>query len=872
MSKGASDPSLRLPDIPPLALRCLARMAEDGERFSIIGDLEEEYARRAAAVGSRGARLWLWGQIFLSTPAHIKNRAIWRLQMFKNILKISVRNFRKHTAHSVINLLGLSIGLASCLLIYLWTQDALSFNRFHKNAGDLYRVYSELAFSNGSNQLSGKTSYSPLARFAKANCPEVLEAGRITESTRNAIKYQGKTLAGNEIMFLDPSMLKMFSFVFLRGDPGTALADRFSCLLTEDAARKIFGNEDPLGGTLTVDKADIRVTGVIKKFPRQSDYHADILLPFGLQYDSDRDDSDGMDKWGGNPLQTYVLLRPGIRPVAAARTLNSAFAQAMPKTPGMTMRFGLQPLGRIHIENPEGGGLIQFVPIFSLAAAFILLIACVNFVNLMTARAGHRAREVGLRKIVGARRGDLIRQFFGESLLLAFLALALALGLTWLLLPAFGKLVGAEVSFDIAFYGAASWKLAGVVLGVGLLAGGYPALVLSSFPPLKTMKSTSAVRTGGSVFRKMLVIAQFSISIFLIIATLGIARQLRYMKSKDLGFEREGILSVTMAGPRGKAFDAFKTEILRHPGVLNATRTFEHPANVHSSVWDAEWDGKNPNVRVAMGFMFVDYDFFETFRMTMVSGRTFSPDFATDLKKGYVINEAAAKAMGLSDPVGKRLSIFKQQGTIVGVVKDFHFKPLNFAVEPLVLGMDPGWGDIKKTVFISLAPGDVGGTIRRIEDIWKTMFPGVTFSYGFFNDRYKYFYMAETRMGSVISVFSALAVLVSCLGLFGLASFMAEQRTREIGIRKVLGASTSKIAVLLSKEFTKGVMAANLAAWPLAYFALRQWLKGYAARTSLNLVMFLAAGAAAFLIAILTVSWQSMRAARRDPVESIRYE
>jgi len=457
---------------------------------------------------------------------------------------------------------------------------------------------------------------------------------------------------------------------------------------------------------------------------------------------------------------------------------------------------------------------------------------------------------------------------------MAVLALAVALGLAVLLLPAFGKLIGAQVSFAIALNGAAFWRLAAVVLAVGLVAGGYPSLVLSSFPPLKTITATSAVRSGRSAFRKILVVAQFSISIFLIVATLGIGRQLRYMKAKDLGFERERILSVTMAGPRAEAFDAFKAEILRHPGVLNATRSFEHPANVHSSVWDGDWEGKNPDERISMGFMFVDYDFFETFRMTMAAGRTFSREFASDPKDAYIINESAAKAMKLSDPVGRRISIFSKKGVVVGVVRDFHFKPLNFAVEPLVIGMGPSWGNGRnqRNVFISLAPGDVGAAIRHIETVWKKTFGGVAFNYGFFNDRYKSFYAAETRLGTVISVFSALAVLVSCLGLFGLASFMAEQRTREIGIRKVLGASTSAISLRLSKEFTAGVAAANLIAWPLAYFALRQWLQGYAARAPLNPWMFLAAGAAALVVAVLTVSGQSIRAARRNPVESIRYE
>ncbi len=863
-----SDP--RRPSPPPLALRFLARMTEEGERSSILSDLEEEFEVRAKTDGPRRARLWSWGQVFLSLPAHFSGRFSWRLQMLKNSMKIAIRNFRRHKAHSLINLLGLAVGLASCIMIYLWTQDALSYNRFHANAGRLYRTYTEIQFSSGSEVLSGETSFTPLARFVKAHCPDVQEAGRLMGPTLKAVKYQGRPRAASAILFLDPSMLKMFSFAFLKGDPQTGLADRSSCLLTEEAARKLFDDEDPLGKVLTVDKTDVRVTGIVRKFPRQSEYQADILLPFVLQ-NPDWTDSDAAESWGGNPLQTYVLLRPGARPDATERTASQAFAQAMPRTPGMAMRFRLQPLGRIHIEDPQGGGLIRFVPVFSLAALLILLIACVNFINLMTARSGHRAREVGLRKVFGARRGDLIRQFFGEALLTAFLALALALGLTALLLPAFGRLVGNKVSWNIALNGADLLKLVGVVAAAGLMAGGYPALILSAFRPGGALKATSAVQTRGSAFRKVLVVVQFSISIFLIVTTLGIARQLRYMRSKDLGFERERIMSVTMGGARAESFDAFKAEILRHPGVLNATRTFEHPANVHSSVWDAEWEGKSANERVPLRFMFVDYDFFETFRMTMAAGRTFSPRFPSDREAGYIINASAARALKLSDPVGRRLSIFGQPGTIVGVVADFHFMPLNFAVDPLVIGMGPKWAD-KRNVFIALAPGDIGGAVRRIGASWKNLFPGALFGYEFFNDRTKNFYTAETRLGSVISVFSALAVFVSCLGLFGLASFMAERRTREIGIRKVLGASTSKISALLTTEFTRGVAAANVIAWPLAYFALRGWFQGYAARAPLGPGIFLAAGSAALLIAVLTVSWQAIRAARRNPVESIRYE
>ena len=855
--------------LPP-AVRLLGRMAEEGEEFSILGDLAEEYHRRAEDGGLSRARCWGWGQVVLSAPAFLKSRIYWRYHMFKNYLKIAVRNFVKHRGSSLINLVGLAVGFSCCILIFLWIQDEMSYDGYHVNAQHLYRVYSETKFSDGRSQISS-SSFNPLARLLRAQCPEVIEAGRIAQASNILARSGDNVFTDNFFRFVDPAIFRMFTFVFLKGDPKTVFDDPSSCVITEDAAKKYFGPDDPMGKILNVNNAiDVKVTGLIKNIPRQSDYRGDIFVPYRFFWGPNWQDTDDLNRWGGNPLETYVLLTPEAETGAAEQKMLAAFQKTVPIPPSMTVRLGLQPLSRVHLYNLEGGGLIKYITVFALIAVFVLFIACVNFINLTTARSGNRAKEVGLRKVVGAFRGDLIRQFFSESVLMAFLALVLALGMVWLALPGFSTIAGKKLSLHVTGESGALWGLIGVALLTGLLSGGYPALFLSSFQPTRVLKGLAGTGVKRSASRKILVVFQFSLSIFLIIATLAITAQLKFMRNKDLGYDREHLIYLNLPDTLVNSYESLKTELLRHPGILSVTRSLEHPADIGSSVWDADWDGKNPADRITLNFTYVDFDFFETFEMSLAEGRPFSREFATDLNEAYIVNEAAVKVMGIQNPVGKRLSIFKEPGKIIGVVKDFHFQPLRFAIRPMVIGMKPGW--TKSNAFIRLAPGDIPTKIRFLENVWKKFSPTFPFQFMFYNDGFNIIYGAEMRMEKIVRIFTLLAVFISCLGLFGLASFMAEQRTKEIGIRKVLGASSAKIVVRLATEFTKWVIVANAIAWPLAFYAMNKWLGGYAYRIKLGGAIFAASGLASLAIALLTVSYQTLKAARTDPIITLKYE
>jgi len=840
--------------------------------ISLPDDLEEEFELIRQESGRRKARLWYRLQAARSLPFLIKNLSYWSLHMFKNYLKIALRNIKKQKGFSFIKISGLSMGMACCLLIFLWVQDEVRYNRFHENAGRLYRVYCETKYASGQKQTMSQ-SFSPLARLLKTRCPDVVESTRFAAQEGMKVKISEKSFTNDVFGFVDPPFFSMFTFPLIKGDPKRVFDNKFSAVITEGTSRKYFGNHDPIGQTLNIeDQYDLQVTGVIKDVPRHSSYQFDILVPFGLYWGPGWEDTDEAGNWGGNPLETHVLLQPSVRPETAEPRMTEALKSGLPSPlpAGMEIRLGLQPLTRVHLYNPEGGGLIKYITIFSIIAVFILVVACVNFVNLSTARSGRRAKEVGLRKVVGAYRSDLIKQFFGESVLIAGISLLFSFGLVYLLLPAFNKLADKQLRLEFAGNSGLIFGLIGIAVLTAALSGSYPALVLSSFQPVKVIRGTVKSGAKAAAFRKVLVVFQFTVSVFLIIATLVISSQLRFMRNKDLGFDRENVVCVRMTRPQMDRYDVLKAEMLSNPAVLSVTRSAQNIFYIGSNVSDADWEGKTSGEKINLNFEYVDFDYFETLQIAMAEGRTFSRNFATDPAEAYIVNETAVKLMGIKDPVGKRLSIFNNPGKIIGVVKDFHFLPLRFAIAPMVIGMNPEFG--KTNLFARIAPGRIPATLKYLESICKKISPDHPFQYYLSSRTFRYLYGAEMRLGNIIGVFTFLGILISCLGLFGLASFMAELRTKEIGIRKVLGASRAKILGLLTTEFTKWVIAANIIAWPLAYFLMDKWLRGYAYRIHINILIFAASGLGALAMALLTVGYQALKAASINPAKTLKYE
>ena len=785
--------------------------------------------------------------------------------MIKNYLKVALRNITRHRLYSFINISGLAVGMACCILILLWVQDELSFDRFHDNSSEIYRVIQDINFVDHST--SWAITQGPLGPALEAEFPEITDSVRYS---RQSLRLAYKDKVFDEVVAMgDGSIFSVFTFPLLRGDPETALSDPHSLVLTEQLARKYFGSEDPIGRVIKADNQyDFKVTGILKEVPRNSHLQFEALIPFVFG----RELNYSVDRWNNSRFNTYVRIQKGI----SAQEVIAKISRFLDDKPTIEKdaALNLQPLTRIHLYSqydfdwPRGD--ITYVRIFSLVAFFILLIACINFMNLTTARSSNRAREVGMRKVAGACRYHLVGQFFGESLFLAFLAFVLALGLVLLLLPVFNNLAAKEMTFKLLTDGWMWLGLLAIALGAGLMSGSYPAAFLSAFQPARVLKGTLQSGAKSSAFRKVLVVFQFSLTILLIICTLVVYTQLDFMRHKKLGYDKEFLLYFGMRGQMREKYDAVKQELLQNPGVLAVGAGSNVPTYGYSfsnSLWS--WDGKEPGEELLLRATGADADFLETLGMEILDGRNFSKDFSTEEGNALIVNEAAVTALRMADPVGQRLSQPNSPGTIVGVVKNYHFRSLRQKIDPLILIYSPQGSSI---MFARLKGKNMPQTIAHIESVWNKFAPGFDFRYRFLDEALDDLYRAEQRTGTLFRYFSVLAILISCLGLFGLASYLAEQRTKEIGIRKVLGASLANLVLLLSKDFTKWVLVANLVAWPIAYFAMHLWLQSYAYRIDLHWWAFGAAGFSALAIALITVSYQSIKAAVANPVDSLKYE
>ena len=801
--------------------------------------------------------------------------------MLKNYLIIALRNIIRQKGYSFINIAGLALGMACCIFLLLSVYHEQSFDKFHKNSKQLFRVEFDQKSPQGKYH-NILTQY-PVGPALKDNLPEIKNFARTFSPGSMLIKYGENVFYETTVTVVDPSFLEMFSFPLINGNSKTALNHPFSIILSETMAEKYFGNENPMGKILTINsKYAFSVSGVMKDAPQNSTLKPGMLIPFECLNDL----FSIPQNWNTSFANTYVQLSNNnqIKNVNKKLTdliVDIIFSEAPSNIPPEELKrirdtqapdFMLMPLTDIHLYGYSGYGQvygeIQSLKIFLALAFFILLIACINYMNLATARAASRAKEIGLRKTIGADRKHLITQFFGESILLTFISFIISLLIVILTLPLFNDLLEKQFTVGSIFNSEFFIILILVMLVAGIISGSYPALFLSSFSPIKVLKGSLNRGAKSNFFRKSLVVFQFSLSVILVIGTIVAFQQLEFMRSKKVGYEKDHLVYLPLRGESVKLYTVLKQEFLKSSNVLNVSAINQIPTNIGSNSDDAKWDNKDPNSRPIISFGQVDFDFVETMKIEMVEGRSFSNSFSTDSTRAFLVNEEFLKVMGTKSGIGKRINFVGVDGQIVGVMKNFHFTSAQSKIEPIALV----FSNQPRFVVIRLKGGDIPAAIENVKSIWQKIAPLFPFEYKFFDEDFAAMYKSDEQMGNIFKYGAAFAIIIACLGLFGFASFMAEKRNKEIGIRKTLGASVSGITVLLSKEFVKWVLIANVIAWPIAYYFMNRWLQDYAYRISIEWWVFAIATFSTVLIAVMTVSYQAVKAAVANPVKSLKCE
>lgn len=779
--------------------------------------------------------------------------------MIRNYIKVALRNIVKSSSYAIINISGLAVGLTAFILIFLWIQDELSFDRFNVRADKLYRVVENQYYAN-SELFPVAVTPAPLGPSLKENFPEITNAVRLTQV---GFLFRHENIAFNEDgLMADPSFIDMFSLEFVKGDPKTAFSKLEGIIISETLAKKYFSEEDPIGKVFSINDNDFAVTGVFRDIPENSHLRFNYIFAFELFKKFGWDD---LTNWS-NSYYTYVLLRIDANLEAVNMKIKDVIKKNHPQP--TTTEIYLQPLTRIHLHSKYtadigGHGDIQYIYIFSVIGVFVLLIACINFMNLSTARSAKRSKEVGMRKVIGAQRIQLIRQFLAESMVLSFLALVIALLLVQVLLPAFNNVSGKHLRFN-PFSIDILLILILITLVTGAVAGSYPALFLSSFKPVKVLKGTLKTGKSAIVFRKVLVVTQFCISIMLITGTLVVYNQLDFIQHKKLGFEKENVISFT-AYPLRDRYEDFKNELLSNKNIAGVTIASQNLTYVGSSSSGFDWEGRDPSKDILLHQISVDPNFIKTFNIDVIAGRNFSRDMASD-SSAIIVNEEALKQMDLSDPINKR---WGTNGKIIGVVKDFHFKSVHEKIEPLIMFVNPDWYSV---MYVRINSENTKEALAWIESTFKKFAPENPFEYAFLDDDFDRLYRAEQRTGEIFNYFAFIAIFISCLGLFGLVMFTTEQRTKEIGVRKVLGASVRNVVSLISIDFIKLILISNVIAIPVAWYFMNKWLDSFAYKISIHWMTFFVAGVSSIAIAWLTMAYQSIKAASANPVDSLRNE
>ncbi len=810
--------------------------------------------------------------------------------MFKNFLKVALRNLWKNKAFSAINIVGLSVGLAVCLLIVLYVKDELSYDRYNEHAENIYRIDADISF-NGT-QFTSAVSPAPLVPTLMKDYPQILQYTRLRNFGDILVKKDNQNVQNHNAVFADSTFFQVFSIPMIAGNRLTALNEPNSIVIDETTAKKYFNSTNVVGKTLYVDNSvNCKITGVIKDIPPQSHFHFSFIRPIHDTYHDDQSD------WLSNNYSSFVLVRPGVTQASLQTAVNGVINNYLVKqldqflhmnasdlkNSGNHFIYPVMPLTDIHLHSNksyefEPNGNITYVYIFSIIAIFILLIACVNFMNLSTARSANRAKEVGIRKVAGSLRSHLITQFLTESVLTSFFSLLLAIGFAALLLPLFNQLAGKDMRVWTLFSTWLMPLMVALIIVVGCIAGSYPAFYLSSFQPVQVLKGSIAKGFKSSWLRSGLVVFQFFISISLIIGTIVIYNQLTYIRSREIGYNRDQVLVIHNTYALDKNIKSFRQDMLKISGVQSAALAGSLPAETgyNQNGWfkDPTLDAKQVNI---MTDFYVDHNYIPTLGMQMAAGRNFSTDFPTD-SSAVIVNETAAKLLGFKNPLAETLyrpSGYATNGAftskpfhIVGVVKDFNFNSMHDKVGPLIIELNENWGRIA----IRINTKNIPALISEVEKKWNSMGPGQPFSYSFLDADFNKVYDAEQRTGKLFITFAIFAIFIACLGLFGLVTYAAEQRIKEIGVRKVLGASISEIVGMISKDFIKLVLIAFVIAFPVSWLMMNKWLQSFAYRINISWWVFVLAGLLTIAIALITVSFQAIKAAMANPVNSLRSE
>lgn len=790
--------------------------------------------------------------------------------MFRNYLLVAYRSLFRNKLISFLNIFGLAIGLACSLFIFLWVRNELSYDRFHQHASQLYRVEEDQYYDQGTYHVTVTPFVS--GPVWQEEIPEVAYACRMSNTGSLLFKYKEKAFYEDQVLAVDSTFFHLYSFSLVKGSPDQVLHDPNSIVITEEIARKYFGKEDPVGKTLEVNNKDLyQVSGVVQNVPKNSSITFSILMPFSYMKSSQW----YSESWGDNLIFTHVLLKSN----ADIKTVDKKLTDVVKrhdKTVNTT--YTLAPLTGIHLHAYFGfghsPGAILNVYIFTAIAFFVLIIACINFMNLTTAQSATRAKEIGLRKVNGARRKDLIVQFFSESLMMSFTALLFALILVLLLIEPFNHISGKSFTYtdllDPWFIGGAL----SITVCTGLVSGFYPSLVLSGFKPVNIFRGKLRSGANGEWFRKGTVILQFTLSIILIIASITFYKQLEYLRSRSLGYNKENLIYIPMRGEIRKSYQTIKQELLKDPAVEDVTASIHPPYLIGSNSGGAEWEGKNPDMQTLISMSGVDYDYVETMGIQMKEGRSYSHDFpgdaVHDTTASYLINEEFARLIGKQNVVGMRLRFMGCSGPIIGVMKNYLFQPSRNKIEPLAVILFPA--DYFQFIIIRMKAGNLTRRINQIQKVWENVMPDYPFDYRFVDQSLDEQFRTESKMGSLMNYFTVLAILIACIGLFGLATFTAIRKTKEIGIRKALGAPVYEIIRLFSGEFAYLLLFSVLIACPVAWMILNKLLQNYDYRIHLVWWFFLFAALLSLVVAMAAILYQAVKAARTNPAITLKYE